>query len=228
MRPTIAVLMLAAAAQPAFAQSEERIRTFFEGTSVRLKIEMPGTSEGVDVYPELDRPIDFPRHASRLKQYGTALRRGEEVLVTKIRLKKDLIEFQLEAPDGTRITRSGTVLGTAAYMAPEQLEGRDIGPATDIYALAAIAFEALGGRKPREGRTPMEIAHKVATDQPWEFDRMESALGRKIHVVGYVNRYGWNYYTVLDGAFGFESNLADGRKTAVSIPTMLDELKPLE
>jgi serine/threonine protein kinase len=58
------------------------------------------------------------------------------------------------------------VLGTVAYMAPEQLEGRDVGPPADIYALAAIAFEALSGRKPREGRTPMEIAHKIATEGP--------------------------------------------------------------
>jgi serine/threonine-protein kinase len=70
------------------------------------------------------------------------------------------------ASDGTRITRSGIVLGTAAYMAPEQLEGRDLGPAADVYALAAIAFEALSGRKPREGTTPMEIAHQVATEGP--------------------------------------------------------------
>ena len=70
------------------------------------------------------------------------------------------------ASDGTRITRSGTVLGTAAYMAPEQLDGREAGPPADIYALAAIAFEALSGKKPREGRTPMEIAHKIATEGP--------------------------------------------------------------
>jgi hypothetical protein len=68
------------------------------------------------------------------------------------------------ASDGTKITRSGTVLGTAAYMAPEQLDGRRAGPPVDVYALAAISFEALSGKRPREGRTPMEIAHKIATD----------------------------------------------------------------
>jgi eukaryotic-like serine/threonine-protein kinase len=68
------------------------------------------------------------------------------------------------ASDGTQITRSGVVLGTAAYMAPEQLEGRGAGPRADIYALAAIAFEALSGRRPREGRTPIEIAHSLATE----------------------------------------------------------------
>jgi eukaryotic-like serine/threonine-protein kinase len=58
------------------------------------------------------------------------------------------------------------VLGTAAYMAPEQLDGRGAAPASDIYALAAIAFEALSGKKPREGKTPMEIAHSMATKGP--------------------------------------------------------------
>ena len=68
------------------------------------------------------------------------------------------------ASDGTKITRSGTVLGTASYMAPEQLDGRGAGPPADVYALAAIAFEALSGKRPREGRTPLEIAHRIATE----------------------------------------------------------------
>ena len=52
------------------------------------------------------------------------------------------------AVDQTRITHRGTVLGTAAYMAPEQLEGGEVGPSTDIYALAAVLYEALAGRAP--------------------------------------------------------------------------------
>jgi serine/threonine protein kinase len=68
--------------------------------------------------------------------------------------------------DQTRVTQSGTVLGSAAYMAPEQLEGREIGPAADVYALAAVCFEALTGEKARPGRTPVEIAHSVATTSP--------------------------------------------------------------
>jgi hypothetical protein len=95
MRTIIAILALVTAASTAVAQSEDRLRAFFEGKTVRLKLDMPGSSEGVDVYPGGTQPIDFPRHASRLKRFGTAYRRGEEVLVTKVKLKSDHIEFQL-------------------------------------------------------------------------------------------------------------------------------------
>jgi eukaryotic-like serine/threonine-protein kinase len=64
----------------------------------------------------------------------------------------------------TRITRSGIVLGTASYMAPEQLEGREVGPAADIYALATVCFEALAGERAHPGRSPMEVAHTIATE----------------------------------------------------------------
>lgn len=70
------------------------------------------------------------------------------------------------ASDQTRITSSGMVLGTAAYMAPEQLEGGETGPATDIYALAMVVYEALSGRRARSGKTPMELAHRIATSPP--------------------------------------------------------------
>jgi hypothetical protein len=70
------------------------------------------------------------------------------------------------AADQTRITRSGTVLGSAAYMAPEQLEGGEIGPAVDVYAMSVVCFEALAGERARTGRTPLEIAHSIATEAP--------------------------------------------------------------
>jgi len=70
------------------------------------------------------------------------------------------------AAESTSITRSGMVLGTASYMAPEQLDGQKAGPAADVYALAAVAFEAVSGRKALVGETPMEIAHRVVSSAP--------------------------------------------------------------
>jgi serine/threonine-protein kinase len=68
------------------------------------------------------------------------------------------------ATERTQITAVGTVMGTPSYMAPEQLEAGKISKSVDIYALGAVAFELLAGRKARQGRTPVELAHQVAND----------------------------------------------------------------
>src|SRR4051794_16572404 len=70
------------------------------------------------------------------------------------------------AAERTHITRSGVVLGTAAYMAPERLDGQAGGPPVDIYATAALAFEMLSGRKAVTGRTAVEVARRVMEAPP--------------------------------------------------------------
>jgi serine/threonine protein kinase len=59
--------------------------------------------------------------------------------------------------DTTRVTSTGTTLGTAAYMAPEQVQGHDVTPAADVYALGLVLLELLTGRQAFTG-SPQEIA----------------------------------------------------------------------
>ena len=75
------------------------------------------------------------------------------------------------ATDNTRITQSGQVLGTPAYMSPEQVDGAAPTPAVDIYALGAVAYEMFSGEKARKGSTPMEVAQRVVTEPPPDLRR---------------------------------------------------------
>ena len=132
--------------------------------------------EGVPLSRELKRgPLTPDRVGRMARELGAALDHAHaqgvvhrDVKPANVLLRVDgvtkLVDLGIAtAADGTRITRSGTVLGTAAYMAPEQLEGGEAGPPADVYAMAAVCFEALSGARPRPGRTPMEIAHAIAS-----------------------------------------------------------------
>jgi hypothetical protein len=59
------------------------------------------------------------------------------------------------------LTRTGDVLGTLAYMAPEQSEGHEVGAAADLYSLALVMYEALTGVNPVRGRTPAATARRI-------------------------------------------------------------------
>jgi hypothetical protein len=135
------------------AQSEDVLRRFFEGKSVVVKLEMPGSEDGVDVYPGTSQPVDFPNHARRLKRFGTAVRRGEEILITKVKVKKDLIEFQLGGGGyGTFADETSSHIATQSTPKSQREQNleRDLPGINDPAAKKKAQEELDGLRRDRE------------------------------------------------------------------------------
>jgi hypothetical protein len=76
-------------------QSAGALSEFFEGKQVVVKLDMPGTQQGVDIFPQRPQPLDTKSYGNRMKKFGTSLRNGDSVIVTKVKVKDDGIEFQL-------------------------------------------------------------------------------------------------------------------------------------
>ncbi len=71
-----------------------------------------------------------------------------------------------KATEQSSITQVGSVLGTAAYLAPEQGRGEEAGPQADIYALGVVTYQLLAGRLPFEGASLTELAIKQQREPP--------------------------------------------------------------
>lgn len=95
-RLAAAISLATVCAGPLAAQDEGALRAAFEGKLVSVRIGMPATARGVDVFPLQQPPVDWRDVANRTKEFGTALKIGDQVMVTKIVVKKNShIEFQL-------------------------------------------------------------------------------------------------------------------------------------
>ncbi|MBV9425302.1 MAG: protein kinase [Solirubrobacterales bacterium] len=84
------------------------------------------------------------------------------------------------ATDQSSITQVGSVLGTAAYLAPEQARGEEAGPRADIYSLGVVTYQLISGRLPYEASSLSELALKQQRESPPPLDGLDHEVPREL------------------------------------------------
>jgi serine/threonine protein kinase len=85
-----------------------------------------------------------------------------------------------KATEQSSITQVGSVLGTAAYLAPEQARGEEAGPRADLYALGVVAYQVISGRLPYEAASLTELALKQQQEEPEPLDALVAAVSPEL------------------------------------------------
>ena len=80
------------------------------------------------------------------------------------------------ATDQSSITQVGSVLGTAAYLAPEQARGDEVGPRADLYSLGVVTYQLMSGRLPYEANSLSELALKQQREAPTPLDELNPEI----------------------------------------------------
>ncbi|MDQ6894649.1 MAG: protein kinase [Acidobacteriota bacterium] len=152
------------------------VMELLEGETLRMKI----VSGAVSRRKALDYGVQIARGLAAAHEKGIVHRdlKPENLFVTKEGLVK-ILDFGLarqipfptdggdtSSPTDARLTQTGVVLGTFAYMSPEQVRGLPVGHRADIFAFGCVLYEMISGRRPFSGESPIETMHAILHDEP--------------------------------------------------------------
>lgn len=135
---------------------------FVEGCSLGKRLEQPVPPEtGLDWLTQLGRALVAAERAGvvhrDLKPENILLSKDGEVKLT---------DFGLARDDASRLTQTGTMVGTPTHTAPELLGGARATPATDRWAFSVLAFQMFLGGLPHPGETLSSVLNHIAREQP--------------------------------------------------------------
>ena len=120
------------------------------------------TDRIIDVGVQVAKALDYAHHAGVIHRDV----KPQNILVSP-RGQAKLVDFGIAATPGAHgSTDTGSVFGTAHYLAPEQAQGEPTSRATDVYALGVVLYEMATGHPPFEGHTALEIANKHVSEAP--------------------------------------------------------------
>ena len=89
----------------------------------------------------------------------------------------------MNAPTESNLTQAGAVMGTATYFSPEQAQGAQPDPRSDLYSLGIVMYEMVAGRPPFTGENPVSIAYKQVHDPPQPLNQIVADIPRPFEAI---------------------------------------------
>jgi tetratricopeptide (TPR) repeat protein/TolB-like protein len=157
------------------------VMDYYQGETLKKKIErgpLPVEDARTIAVQVADGLAEAHRHGFIHRDIKPA-----NVMVTN-RGEAKIVDFGLAKLAGqTTLTRSGTRLGTAAYMSPEQARGEIIDRRTDIWSLGVVLYEMLTGHHPFRGEHPLAILYSIQNEDPRDPSEIRTGLPEELKAV---------------------------------------------
>src|SRR6202167_4664023 len=155
------------------------VMEYIEGSSCAEILRDDGwveVDEAISIIEQACQGLDYAhRHGvvHRDVKPGSLLRASEgEVKLADFGIAK--------STEQSSITQVGSVLGTAAYLAPEQARGEEAGPSADLYALGVVTYQLISGRLPYEATSLTELALKQQQEEAPRLDSLVAGAGPEL------------------------------------------------
>ena len=151
-----------------------------EGESLGDHLQRVGRMRIADAVRVIDQVLDALGAAHDKNVIHRDLKPDNIFLVAKPKSTTKILDFgisKLTEGEGVSLTATGDVVGTPMYMPPEQARGdQPVTPASDLYAVGAVLYQAISGLRPFDGKTYAQVLTQVLTESPTPLERVRPAV----------------------------------------------------
>jgi serine/threonine protein kinase len=154
---------------------------YYEGATLRQRI----AESPMEIATCLDIARQVATGLAKAHEHGIVHRdiKPANIILTNDGLIK-IVDFGLATLTGaTKLTKTGTTVGTIAYMAPEQVKGLDIDPRCDVWALGVILYEMLTQQQPFRGEHELAILYTIVNEQPAPVSKRNPAVTSDLETI---------------------------------------------
>ena len=150
--------------------------------------------EGASLKDLIDRGLGVPEAVEIIRQVLAGARYAHSHGIVHRDLKPQNVlvdsegrarvtDFGIARAGASEITQTGSVLGTAQYLSPEQAQGLPVTAASDIYSIGVMLYEALTGQVPFDGDSPVTVALKQVSERPRPPSEVNPQVSRALDAV---------------------------------------------
>ena len=134
-----------------------------------------------------------------------------------------VMDFGIARAKNSHLTQDNSVLGTAHYVSPEQTQGKDLGPTTDIYSLGIVMYEAATGEVPFKGDDAISVALKQVNEQPVPPSQVNPAVDAALEsiILKCMQKDPADRFQTADELYHVLRDYLSGRLAAVSNATAM-------
>jgi len=159
------------------------VMDLYEGGTLKKRIERGR----LKIEEATDLAIQIAQGLSEAHQHGIVHRdiKPANIMIAKGGVAK-IVDFGLAKLSGaSKLTKTGSTLGTVAYMPPEQLQGGDVDARADIFSLGVVLYEMLTGKTPFRGVHEAALMYSIVNENPQPLQEIrQDASPELIHIIG--------------------------------------------
>ena len=139
-----------------------------------------------------------------------------------------VMDFGIARAKNSHLTQDNSVLGTAHYVSPEQTQGKELGPTTDIYSLGIVMYEAATGQVPFQGDDAITVALKQVNEQPKPPSQLNPSVDPALEsiILKCMQKNPADRFQTADELFRTLRDYLAGRVQAVNSATAMLPIQP--